>query len=42
MSPEQLDRLCGEAMQRLRYFINRAAGQHVRAILGDSKTGEST
>ena len=32
MSPEQLDRLCSEAMQRLRYFINRAAGQQMRRM----------
>lgn len=28
----ELDRLCAEAMQRLTYFINRSAGQHLRAI----------
>ena len=32
MSPETIDRLCREALQRLAYFINRAAGQHARAI----------
>ena len=33
MTSEQLNRLCADAMQRLRYFINRAAGQHLRAML---------
>lgn len=27
-----LDRLAAEAMQRIRYFIARSAGQHMRAI----------
>lgn len=27
-----LDRLETEAMQRLRYFIARSAGQHLRAV----------
>jgi len=32
MSTEKLDRLCREAMQRLAYWINPSAGQHVRAM----------
>jgi len=27
-----LDRLAAEAMQRIDYFVNRSAGQHLRAI----------
>lgn len=30
MTPETLDRLCAEAMQRIIYFINRSASQHIR------------
>lgn len=33
MNPETLiERLCAEAMQRLKYSINRSAGQHIRAM----------
>lgn len=32
MTSEQIDRLCAEALQRINYFINRCAGQHIRAI----------
>ena len=32
MNPLDLDRLCAEALQRLAYFINRSAGQHMRAM----------
>lgn len=32
MSTETLDRLVREAQQRLAYFINRSAGQHLRAM----------
>ena len=32
MSPETIQRLCDEATQRLTYYINRAAGQYIRAI----------
>ncbi len=37
MSPETLDRLCREAMQRVQYFINRCAGQHLRAMRATKK-----
>lgn len=32
MSPEQLERLCAEAMQRLSYFINRCHAQQLRRM----------
>jgi hypothetical protein len=32
MSQDTLDRLCKEALQRINYWINRSAGQHVRAM----------
>ena len=32
MSAETLDRLEREALQRLAYFVNRSAGQHMRAM----------
>lgn len=32
MTAEQLERLCREALQRLDYFINRAAAQHLRRM----------
>lgn len=32
MDDFDLDRLCCEAMQRIVYFVNRSAGQHIRAI----------
>ncbi len=32
MTPEQLDRLCAEALQRLGYFINRMASQQLRRL----------
>jgi len=32
MSQEALNKLVQEAQQRLQYFINRAAGQHLRAM----------
>jgi hypothetical protein len=37
MTQAELDRLCREAMQRITYFINRSAGQHIRAIKNWSK-----
>lgn len=27
-----IDQLCADAMRRLQQFINRAAGQHIRAM----------
>ena len=32
MTPEHLDRLCAEAMQRITYFINKAAAQQLRRM----------
>lgn len=32
MSTEQIDRLCVEAMQRITYYINRCAAQHLRRM----------
>ncbi len=32
MTTEQLDALCNAALARLAEFINRSAGQHVRAM----------
>jgi hypothetical protein len=32
MTPETTAKLAQEAMQRLAYFINRSAGQHLRAM----------
>lgn len=32
MSPVDLDRLCAEAMQRITFFINRSAAQHMRRM----------
>ena len=32
MTPEQLDRLCTEAMQRIVYFINKSAAQQLRRM----------
>lgn len=32
MSPQQLDKLCQEAMQRIGLLINRMAGQHLRRM----------
>ena len=32
MTTEQLDRLCHEANQRIAYFVNRSAAQHLRAM----------
>ena len=32
MTSEQLDRLCVEAMQRITYYINRCAAQHLRRM----------
>ncbi len=32
MSAEQLDKLCAEAMQRITYFINKAAAQQLRRM----------
>lgn len=32
MTPEQLERLCAQARQRLAYFINRKAGQQIRRM----------
>lgn len=32
MSPEQLDRLCAEALVRLEYFINRCHAQQLRRM----------
>lgn len=34
MSPEQLDRLCAEARQRLAYLINRKCAQQIRRMRG--------
>jgi len=32
MTPADLDRLCLEAMQRIVYFINQSAAQHLRRM----------
>jgi len=32
MDPATLDRLCQEALQRIHYFINRSAAQHLRRM----------
>lgn len=32
MSPEQLERLCSQARQRLAYFINRKCAQQIRRM----------
>ena len=40
MSPEALDQLCREAMQRVVYFINRSAGQHLRAMRAHKKIAQ--
>ena len=32
MTPEQIERLCAEALQRITYFINKAAGQQLRRM----------
>jgi len=32
MTQQQLDELCAQALQRITYFINRCAGQHIRAM----------
>lgn len=32
MTPEQLDRLCAEALQRITYFINRCTAQKIRRM----------
>lgn len=32
MDKETLDRLCAEAQQRIHYYINRMAGQHLRRM----------
>ncbi len=37
MSDATLNRLVEEALQRLRYFVNRCAGQHMRAIKKEFK-----
>lgn len=32
MTTQEIDRLCAEAMARLKIFINKLAGQHLRAM----------
>jgi len=32
MTPDQLNKLCAEALQRLEYFINRMAAQQLRRM----------
>lgn len=32
MTPEQLDRLCAEALQRIGYYINRMCAQQMRRM----------
>lgn len=32
MTPEQLEKLCQEARQRLQNFVNRVAAQHKRRM----------
>lgn len=32
MDAETIERLCKEALQRIQYFINRSAGQNIRAM----------
>lgn len=32
MSSETINRLCDEAMQRITYFVNRAAAQQLRRM----------
>lgn len=32
MTPEQLDKLCQEARQRLQNFVDRMAAQHIRRM----------
>lgn len=32
MTPEQLTALCDSAMQRIVYFINQSAAQHLRRM----------
>jgi len=32
VSPDQLERLCRLAVQRLQWFINRSAAQHMRRL----------
>lgn len=32
MTPEQIEKLCAEARQRLQYFVNRKAAQQLRRM----------